>query len=355
MNRRGFMLGCATALSLSETLAAQPARRRETPLIFDAMGELRTSYDRALIGEMQASGIDAITLTLCDPKTTGPRAFEEAVAAIREHDRFIAANPEQLLFATSARDIDRARDSGRIAIFYYFQNTEPFGADLDNVALFHRLGIRSCQLTYNFQNRAGSGSREPAGNGLSVFGRQLVERMNQERMLIDLSHANMKTMADAIAASRSPVIVSHTGCMARYDNYRNTTDENLRALADKGGVVGIYQIRPFLTARPSNAALPDYFAHIDHAVRTCGAEHVAIGSDRDHRVIVMTEAYLSEVRREEGSNFHEADWPLFIDELNGPRRMEVVRDGLRRLGYPASDVDKILGGNLRRLYDTVIG
>ncbi|MDQ8757707.1 membrane dipeptidase [Sphingosinicella sp. LHD-64] len=354
MNRRSFMLGCATALSFAGGAWAQPARRR-TPLIFDAMGELRTTYDRALITEMKQSGLDAITLTLCDPKTVGPRAFEEAVAAIREHDRFVAANSDLLLFATSASDIDRARESGRIAVFYYFQNTEPFGADLDNVALFHRLGIRSCQLTYNFQNRAGSGSREPAGNGISVFGRQLVERMNRERMLIDLSHANMKTMADAIAASSAPVIVSHTGCTGVYENYRNTTDENLRALADKGGVVGIYQIRPFLTARPSNAALPDYFAHIDHAVRTCGADHVAIGSDRDHRVIVMTEAYLAEVRREEGSNFHEADWPLFIDELNGPRRMEVVWDGLRRLGYASGDIEKILGGNLRRLYETVIG
>ncbi len=161
-------------------------------------------------------------------------------------------------------------------------------------------------------------------------------------------------MADTIAASKVPVIVSHTACMAVHSNVRNTTDANLRLLADRGGVAGICQMRPFLTTRRDDA-LPEYFRHIAHALNVMGADHVAIGSDRDHRVVEMTDAYIAELKAEEGANFNEADWPLFINELNGPRRMEVVWDGVRKLGYPEATVEKIMGTNLRRIYQDVIG
>lgn len=354
-SRRDVFAGSAAlACALSGDAMAQ-TRRTRRPLGFDAMGELRFEYDAALIGQMRDSGIDAITVTLCDPKPIGQEAYDLAIESVFQHDAFIAANPNLLLKATQSSDIDLARNTGRIAVFYLFQNTAQFGHNLDNVRLFHRLGVRSAQITYNHQNLAGSGVAEPEGHGLSVFGRELVARMNDENMLIDVSHANMRTMADTVAASRTPVINSHTACKAVYDNRRNTTDENLRAVAQKGGVNGICQIRPFLTSRGPGEALPDYFAHIAHAVNVAGVEHVAIGSDRDHRVIVMTEEYLAELRREQGPNFRDADWPLFIDALNGPGRMAVVRDGLVRLGYGQADVDKIIGGNLQRLYRTVIG
>jgi membrane dipeptidase len=135
---------------------------------------------------------------------------------------------------------------------------------------------------------------------------------------------------------------------------RNTTDENLRAVAERGGVVGVCQLRPFLTFAKSDN-LHAYFDHIDHAVRVCGTDHVGIGSDRDHRVIVMTPEYEAELRREEGSQVQSSELPYFIDELNGPRRMEVVWDGLVELGYGSSDVEKIMGLNVYRLYREVIG
>jgi membrane dipeptidase len=215
------------------------------------------------------------------------------------------------------------------------------------------LGVRSSQVTYNDQNWAGAGCKELGSNGLTHFGRDLIARMNKVGMLIDLSHANMQTMADSINASTKPVIISHTACMALHRNVRNTTDDNLKLLANKGGVVGVCQMRPFLTTK-RKGALTDYFRHIDHAVKTAGDDHVAIGSDRDHRVVAMTDAYIAELKKEEGANFNADDWPLYIDELNGPRRMEVVWDGVRKLGYPERVVEKIMGGNLRRIYQDVI-
>ena len=354
MDRRGFILSGA-ALSAAMAFAPGAAARAKTrPLTFDAMGEVRFEYDAALVGQMHASGLDAITVTLCDPKAYEGQAYEEAVQAVLDHDAHIAAHPALFLKATRTSDIDVARANGQIAIFYLFQNSTQFGRDLDNVDLFHKLGVRSAQITYNDQNWAGAGCKELGANGLTLFGRDLVARMNERRMLIDLSHGNMQTMADTIAASTVPVIVSHTACMAVHENVRNTTDANLRLLAQKGGVAGICQMRPFLTTKRDDA-LPEYFRHIDHAVKVMGADHVAIGSDRDHRVVEMTDAYIAELKREEGANFNDADWPLFINELNGPRRMEVVWDGVRKLGYPTSVVEKIMGTNLRRIYQEVIG
>lgn len=354
MDRRKFILSGAAvsaAVAFAPGVAARAAAR---PLTFDAMGEVRFEYDAALIGQMRASGLDAITVTLCDPKAYEGQAYEEAIQAVLDHDAHIAKHPDLFLKATKTSDIDVARKNGQLALFYLFQNSTQFGRDLDNVDLFHKLGVRSAQITYNDQNWAGAGCKELGAHGLTHFGRDLVARMNERGMLIDMSHANMQTMADTITASKAPVIVSHTACMAVHSNIRNTTDANLRLLADKGGVAGICQMRPFLTTKRADA-LPEYFRHIDHAVKVMGADHVAIGSDRDHRIVEMTDAYIAELKAEEGANFHEPDWPLFINELNGPRRMEVVWDGVRKLGYPASTVEKIMGTNVRRIYQEVIG
>ena len=113
-------------------------------------------------------------------------------------------------------------------------------------------------------------------------------------------------------------------------------------------------MRPFLTSRKTDC-LPAYFDHILHAVKVAGIEHVCIGSDRDHRVITLSPEYLAELKREEGTQVTDSELPYFIDELNGPRRMEVVGDGLRKRGLSSSDVDRIMGTNLLRLYRDVIG
>jgi len=336
----------------ARTAQKDAARTRPDTLVMDAMGELRMDYEEALIRDMLASGLDSITITLCDPKPEGAEALELAIDSLLQHDRYLAAHPAFFVKAVSVADVERARRDGRMAVFYLYQNTVQFGRELDRVDLFHRLGLRSCQLTYNTRNHAGVGCGDEGG--LTAFGRELIDRMNARRMLIDLSHANMQTMAEAIEASRAPVHVSHTACMAVHANRRNTTDENLRALANRGGVVGICQMRPFLTAKKTDN-LQAYFDHILHAIQVAGMEHVCIGSDRDHRVIRLSPEYLAELKREEGSQVVDDELPYFIDELNGPRRMEVVGDGLVRRGLPAGDVERVMGGNLLRLYRDVIG
>jgi membrane dipeptidase len=347
-------LGASALATCLATRNGSAASTNAVPdlLVMDAMGELRVEYEEAIVRDMLASGLDSITVTLCDPKPVGPEALELALDSLLQYDRHLAANPGFFVKATSAADVERARRDGKMAVFYMFQNTAQFGRELDRVDLFHRLGLTSCQLTYNDRNDAGSGC--DAEGGLTSFGRGLVERMNARRMLVDLSHANMQTMAETIAASKAPVIVSHTACTAVRAHRRNTTDENLRALAERGGVVGVCQMRPFLTPKKSQNLDP-YFDHLLHAIRVAGVEHVAIGSDRDYRTIRLSPEYLAELKREEGAQVVDDELPYFIEELNGPRRMEVVRDGLARRGLSARDVERVLGGNLLRLYRDVIG
>jgi membrane dipeptidase len=365
MDRRNFLLGAAAAAlgtgGIPRGTRALTGRgwnaapRDPSALIMDAMGELRPVYDASLIREMLASGMDAITVTLCDPKPTGAEAVELAVDGLLEYDRMVERHPGLLLKATSVTDVVTARESGRMAVFYLYQNAEQFGDDLDRVDMFYRLGVRSSQITYNERNRFGVGCRaEGDDGGLTDIGRALVERMNDVGMLVDLAHANERTMADTIAHSRVPVINSHTGCDAVHPHVRNMSDANMRAVAERGGVVGVCQLRPFLTLKKSDN-LHAYFDHIDHAVNVCGIEHVCIGSDRDHRVIEMTPEYEAELRAEEGSQVVSSELPYFIDELNGPRRMEVVWDGLVGRGYSESEVEKIMGLNLFRLYENVLG
>lgn len=333
----------------------QPARGNPNALIMDAMGELRPIYEPELVREMLASGMDSITVTLCDPKPVGAEALEFAVDGLLEYDRYLAKHPDLFVKGTSVADVDAARRSGRMAVFYLYQNSIQFADDLDRVDMFYELGLRSSQITYNDRNLAGVGCRaEGDDGGLTEFGRGLVEHMNSIGMLIDLSHANMPTMADTIAHSRMPVQISHTGCDAVHPHERNTTDANLRALAERGGLVGICQLRPFLTLKKQDN-LHAFFDHIDHAVNVAGIEAVCIGSDRDHRVIEMTPEYIAELRQEEGSQVQNSELPYFIDELNGPRRMEVCWDGLVQRGYSEGDVERIMGLNLYRLYQDVIG
>lgn len=362
MHRRHFLLSLAASAAASSLhaqrtsplprTATTPRQPRET-LIIDAMGELRMEYSPEIVRAMLASSMDAITITLCDPKPEGDEALALAVDSLLEHDRYLASHPEFFIKATTVADIDRARREGKLAVFYLYQNTAQFGTALDRVDLFHRMGLRSCQLTYNTRNHAGVGCWEEGG--ITPFGRQVIARMNERRMLIDLSHANMQTMRETIAESRAPAIISHTACMAVHQNRRNTTDENLKALADRGGVVGICQMRPFLTSKRGTEALPAYFDHILHAIRVAGVEHVGIGSDRDHRVISLSPEYIAELKREEGAQVQDSELPYFIDELNGPGRMEVVWDGLVKRGLATRDVERVMGGNVYRLYRDVMG
>jgi membrane dipeptidase len=351
--RRGLlqiaMASAAMAVPASRALAA-----RDAPVVFDALGEMRTVYTPALLDQILASGTRAIAVTVTDPKVEVAKSLAQTNADLDAYDRYYDAHPGHFIRAMRAADVDRAAAERKIAVFYNLQNSTPVEADLDQIATLRRRGVTSIQITYNDTNRSGSGCFVDNDPGLTAFGRELIARLEAERVLLDLSHAGMTTMAGAIAAAKRPAIISHTACKALWDHRRNTTDANMRAVADKGGLVGVTQIRTFLTdQRTDNARF--YFDHIDHAVKVAGVDHVCIGSDRDHRVIPDTEEELKVLLQEEGSQIKPADWPLYLEGMNGPHRMTVVRDELKKRRYSQAQIDKLMGNNVRRLYREVVG
>ena len=361
MKRRDFIATLGGGVLALSSLGAVPsseilrAGSQEEPLILDAMGEIRLTHTMDLIREVLASGTDAVTVTLTDPKVFGEAALDAALDDLLAYDRHIEAHSDLLLKATSVADIHQARADGKLALFYLLQNTTPIHKDLARVDALFSLGLRSLQLTYNYQNYVGAGCRERGDYGLTHFGHELIEKMNEIGMLVDTSHANMTTMAEAIRASQQPTIISHTACAAVHAHIRNTTDENLRLLAEHGGVVGLCQIRPFLTDERSEDNVRFYFDHIDHAINVAGIDHVCIGSDRDHRIIENTDEESRVLLEEEGAQLSAADWPLYMPAMNGPHRMRVVWDGLVQRGYAEDQVEKIMGRNLYRVYEEVIG
>ena len=373
IDRRKFMSG-ALALPVLHSLGGKVLAQKSDPnftpaiigkpwdpernaLVFDAMGEIRDTYSDQLIEEMLAAGMRGIAVTCGNPrqdKLSVEGGFQSALEEMLWFDRHIEDKSQYYLKGNKVLDIDRARADGKIAIFYITQNSDHFMRDLDNVDVFYGVGQRSCQLTYNYQNYAGSGCMETHGSGVTDFGGRLIEKLNDIGMMIDLSHANVQTTLDATDISSRPIHISHTTCADVHENPRAMPDIALRAVAEKGGVIGMTQIRTFMTM--SRYGMVDlYFDHIMHAVNVAGIDHVCIGSDRDHRRLVVTPEYLEEMQREQGQRFDIRRVPLYFEELNSPRRMEVIWDKLIKRGLSEDTVEKITGLNIYNYYKEILG
>jgi membrane dipeptidase len=312
----------------------------------------------AEIADLRASGVTAVNLTV-GSVGGGPDVFADTFERIGFWEREIDAHPDVLLKVKSAADLDRAKASGRLGIIYGFQDSTPLGEDINRVKIFGRFGVRIIQLTYNRRNLLGDGCLEAANAGLSRFGQQVVEKMNELGLLIDLSHCGRRTTTDAITSSKQPVAITHAGCAALVDLPRNKTDEELGLLAKRGGVVGIY-LMPFLRShgQPTSA---DLVRHIEHAVDVCGEDHVGIGTDGVVSRIELTPEFMKRHREDVANRRRlgisapgeEEDVYTFLPDLNGPRKLETLAGLLLARGHSESRVTKILGGNFSRLFREV--
>jgi membrane dipeptidase len=301
-----------------------------------------------------ASGLVAVNFTL------GGKNFEEAVAAIGRHDNFIRANSNKLTKIFTAEDIRQAGKQNKVGLIYGFQNTVELSDKAENVDVFADLGVRIIQLTYNPLNSVGGGSMAPGNPGLTPFGRQVVERLNARRIVVDLSHSGQQLCLDAARASKQPICITHTGCKAIASMPRNKTDEELRLVAEKGGYVGIFFIMYLAPGKVYDSSA--VIAHIEHAIKVCGEDHVGIGSDYGITepagdLKARREFWANMVKRRwEDGSAAEGDDPNFLPyptDMTGPNQFRVLADGLAKRGHPSSRIEKILGMNfLRYLGDT---
>jgi membrane dipeptidase len=286
-------------------------------------------------------------------------AFENTKSFIAKCKAKMAAHPDAFAQILTVDDLKRANRERKVGLIFRFQGAEPLGEDSDRVPMFRELGVRVIQLTHNRRNLVGDGCTEPSQAGLSRFGYEVVERLNAEKVVVDLAHGAPQTIADGIKASKAPMLISHTGCRALSDLPRCTSDENLRALANKGGVAGVI-FWPYLRTDTQPMAV-DVIAHIEHMIGVCGEDHVGIGTDSQVPPIERTAAFEKDNRefikglKEDGilEKNRPDDLYTFIPDLNMANRFEVLATMLSARKHSDARIAKILGGNFERVLGEV--
>ena len=322
----------------------------DTPLLVSGT----RAIDARALADARSAGLSAVNITLGHVAGSGD-AFAETVRDITGWTAFVAAHAATLRHVRCVSDIAAAAQAGQVGVIYGFQNTEMLGRELDRVRLFAKMGVRVIQLTYNGRNAVGCGATVPDDTGLTRFGGELVEKLQAENVLVDLSHSSEKTCLDALWLARRPLAITHSACRAVADHPRNKTDAELRLLADRGGVLGLY-FMPYLRLAGQPMAA-DLVAHLEHAIDACGEDHVGLGTDGGTTPHDDMTAYRRKLEDEIaqrralgiGAPGETADVVTFLPDLCGPTQFQRLADLLESRGHGAARIEKILGGNFRRL------
>jgi len=290
-----------------------------------------------------------------------PGDYAGGMRFFAEWNGFLAEYPDWFTRIDDASDFDRAKRSGKVGIMITFQNSDHFRGP-DDVDTFFALGQRLSQLTYNYQNRIGSGFLEERDGGLTVFGRSIVERMEKVGMAVDLSHCADRTTLDTLDFAKRPVMLSHASCRALLPGHlRCKTDEMITKLAKTGGVMGIPFLRMML--HPEEPVTVEHaLNHFDHVRKLVGVEHLAVGSDMDvvgnPNPVNGPGAGNPATPNFERYQLHRdarGELLLTVKGLDHPRRTFDLTEGLIRRGYSDADITLILGGNARRVFTTLWG
>lgn len=307
MDRRTMLYGAAATAALASAplfakQAAGPPGWYRRAIVIDALGGIGdpdapegiNRYTDKGWADTPATGVTVIRDTVM-PVGNVADPWGEYQASIAEKRAIFGANPDRLIHAHSAAHILKAKREGKVAFVIGTQDTCMVGPNLDGVAELKKDEVMSVQLIYNNANLAGDGALEPRNAGLTKLGKATIERIEGEKLLLDLSHGGVRTMAEAAAFAKRPLVISHSAARDLCDHQRNTHDSTIKAVADKGVVVGVY-IMPFLRAdsKPSGT---DLIAHIEHVANVAGEDHVGIGSDNGPLPIVITPKAIEDNRK----------------------------------------------------------
>jgi membrane dipeptidase len=298
----------------------------------------------------KAAGVTAIHTSLSN------RNLAVALRDLAEWQARFDRWPDRLVKVVTSSAIPEAKKNGRVGVLLGFQNATIVENDLRNLDPLYQAGTRCIQLTYNSRNLLGDGCTERTNAGLSDFGVAVVERMNQLGIIVDLSHCGEATSRDGIAVSKRPPAFTHTMCKGVYDHVRAKSDDLLKAIADKGGMVGIATLGYFI-GPSADTTFADYLKHVDHAVKIAGIDHVGLASDYSILGIEKTHTRDSWYvpRLSSFKPVYRVRWPPWIKELDPPERFRNIAQGLFTRGYTTIQVEKILGGNWTRYFAEVIG
>jgi membrane dipeptidase len=347
------------AAASGEALAALAS----SPFAIDTLTEAPPTTDlrRVFAAGMTGAVVDLVIY----PRTEANASAELnkwAAAAVAPDVAFrIVRQPSDFQAAKDARQFAVVLNCQDAAILEAVGDTET--DRFNTLKTFYDLGLRVLQLTYNDRNKIGGGYWEDTQVPLSLYGRRLVAEMNRLGMVIDVSHCGEMTTLDAIKTSSRPMAVTHAACRALFDNARNKSDTVLRALADRGGYFGVYNMTLWMTAQPVSS-VSTICDHIDHAVKVGGVDLVGFGSDHpplgepksnaEYWVNSMTQ--WTKANRALGRDVGlPPNGHVYAADLNGPDRLVRIADELGRRRYRSADIDKIPGLNFIRVFNGACG
>ena len=315
----------------------------------------------------EKSGVNIASGTYAGPAKMED-AYQISVNGIANAISIINAIPEKLMLVTTADHIIEAHETGKYGIIFDFQDTTPFGTDLNKVDFFYNLGLRVVQLTYNLRNLVGDGCTEIHKSGLSYFGKELVSKLNDMKMLVDVSHCSEQVGWDSMETSNAPVVITHSSSAAVCKHDRGKSDKLAKAIADNGGFFGVVIIPVFIQDETPNATLDHWALHVEHLVNVMGIDHVCVGTDKmgpgpgtDSLFEYPTEMPETKIGAFNWSGFREehrvspkyADWK--IEGYNDFGDWPNLTIKLAERGFNEEEIRKLLGLNYLRVYKDVIG
>lgn len=315
------------------------------------MDSLNTSnwHSGSVYDSLHSGNVSAINATIAIWEN-----YVQAMDNIANWMHRLEERSDTLVAVSSVDDILAAKETGKTGIIFGWQNASPIENNLGRLDLFHKLGVRIIQLTYNYRNLLGNGCWERIDDGLSNFGADAVREMNRLGILIDLSHVGDRTTLEAAELSDMPVAATHANARSFHQHVRNKTDDALRLIAEKDGVIGTTAWPPFLR-NGYQSTLADFGDAIDDMVNRVGIDHVGIGTDYTQD---QTKEWFDWILSEMGTKPSERrnEYPDTVTHPEGietPDRLSNVADELIRRGYGNEDISKVLGGNWIRLFRRV--
>jgi len=303
-----------------------------------------SNWSREIFEQMRAGGVTAVHATLVYHENT-----RETLTRFGEWNRRFEQYADLIMPVYEPADIQRARASNRIGVFFGAQNCSPIEDDIDMIAIMRRMGLMIMQLTYNNQSLLATGCYEAQDNGITRFGRQAIGEMNRTGMIIDMSHSSEKSTLDAIELSTRPVIISHANPSTFYAAKRNKSDKVLKAIAESGGLLG-FSMYPFHLKGGPDCTLDSFCDMIANTADLMGVDHIGLGTDlcQDQPQSVLdwmrNGRWSKEMDFGEGSKGN-AGWPRPLTWFQDNRDFPAIIEGLRKKGFNKTDVHKIMGLN----------
>ena len=312
-------------------------------------------YFEKLKTAWKKSGVDCVSWTV-GPIHERPYSLEGVRHNLAFLTYFIDNRSEFFVKVVKADDIKRAKDLGKVGIIYNLQDCGFIGTDIDLLEEFYYLGIRVMQLTYNSKNTIGTGCTARRDKGLTEFGRQVVEKINELGGIVDISHCGAQTSMDAAVHSSGPIVASHTLADSVFKHDRAKSDDLLRTVADKGGYIGVLTVPGFLTTN-MKTTVDDWLDHIDYIINLVGIEHVGIGTDYygysvpDNLAKKIDELIGILGFRQE----HRATFTDKMQDFENYGKFPNLIKGLISRGYSDTEIRKIAGENFLQVFNKISG